>query len=62
MNSVFYEADRQAAARNGRRDRFPWPAAAIGFLVLSQTPSLTEMVGVALVVGGVALRESEAAE
>jgi inner membrane transporter RhtA len=40
----------------------PATAAIIGFLVLRQTPSATEMFGVALVGGGVALRESEAVE
>jgi threonine/homoserine efflux transporter RhtA len=47
----------------GRRllSLLPAAAAIIGFLVLRQTPSLTEMIGVAPV-GGVALRESEAAE
>jgi inner membrane transporter RhtA len=38
----------------------PATASIIGFVVLRQTPSLIEVVGVALVVGGVALRESEA--
>jgi inner membrane transporter RhtA len=38
----------------------PAMASAIGFLVLRQVPSLIEMIGIALVVGGVALRESEA--
>jgi inner membrane transporter RhtA len=37
----------------------PATACAIGFLVLRQTPSLIEMIGIALVVGGVALRENE---
>ena len=40
----------------------PATAAIIGFLVLRQTPSMMEMIGVALVVGGVALREGDAAE
>jgi inner membrane transporter RhtA len=39
----------------------PATAAIIGFVVLRQTPSLMEALGVALVVGGVALREGEAA-
>jgi inner membrane transporter RhtA len=37
----------------------PATACVIGFLVLRQRPTLTEMIGVALVVGGVALREGE---
>jgi len=38
----------------------PATASAIGFLVLRQTPSFAEIIGVGLVVGGVALREDEA--
>jgi inner membrane transporter RhtA len=37
----------------------PATASAIGFVVLRQTPSLIDALGVALVVGGIALRESE---
>jgi inner membrane transporter RhtA len=37
----------------------PATASVIGFLVLRQTPSSMDALGVALVVGGVALRESE---
>ncbi len=37
----------------------PATASIIGFLVLRQTPSFREIVGVALVVGGVAMREGE---
>jgi inner membrane transporter RhtA len=37
----------------------PATASVIGFLVLRQTPSLIEIVGIAFVVGGVALREDE---
>ena len=37
----------------------PATASVIGFLVLRQTPTLIEIIGVALVVGGIALRESE---
>jgi inner membrane transporter RhtA len=38
----------------------PATASITGFVILRQTPSTAEMIGVALVVGGVALRESEA--
>lgn len=37
----------------------PAAASVIGFLVLRQTPTVLEIIGVALVVGGVALCESE---
>ncbi|HLJ71654.1 MAG TPA: EamA family transporter [Roseiarcus sp.] len=40
----------------------PATASIIGFLVLRQTPSLPEMAGIALVVGGVALRKDDKAE
>jgi inner membrane transporter RhtA len=38
----------------------PATASITGFVILRQTPSMAEMIGVALVVSGVALRESEA--
>jgi inner membrane transporter RhtA len=37
----------------------PATASIIGFLVLRQTPSVMEVIGIALVVGGVALRQAE---
>ena len=40
----------------------PATAAIIGFLVLRQTPSPLEIAGIALVVGGVALRKDDKAE
>ena len=37
----------------------PAAAAAIGFLVLRQVPTVAELVGIALVIGGVALHRAE---
>ena len=61
-----YVCDQLAMARLPRAtfalllSLLPATATAIGFLVLRQVPTVAELLGIALVIGGVALHRSEA--